>query len=428
MRFFSILDIITQHQRLLGHTNEQLYSFFKKFGLRKSDLMTLAESGVVPTDERLLNGILSYLDMSKVELELRLGRIPTGYEDIFLSNAKRIAELLEHNNSNSNAKTSSLTYEPFFSSQLGKLFVGDCLDLFQTIPDNSVNCIFADPPFNLDKKYDSIVDDNKRYSEYISWCMEWLEQCVRILAPGGSLFIYNIPKWHTYISNFLNGKLKFWDWITVDMKFSLPIANRLYPAHYSLLYYVKGTKPKTFNPQRIPLQTCRHCGGDLKDYGGYKDKMNPNGVNVSDVWSDIYPVRHKNSKTRKFNELPVKLLDRVISMSTNENDLVLDPFGGSGTTFAVSEILNRRWIGFEIGDGEVIQQRLMNLDKDKRLLEKVYEEKNYLFPKKTKELRKANGFWLDTDFDRSLKNADIPSQESLFNLPDNQIKNKNLAL
>jgi site-specific DNA-methyltransferase (adenine-specific) len=413
VRFFSVLDIIYYRQELMGHSIIQLYSFFKDFGIRKSDLLTFKESGVLPTEERLLNAILSYLDMSKVELELRLGRIPTGYEQVFLSNAKQIAELLEKEkeNKNVNVERSAITYEQYFSTQKGKLFNGDCLALFHTIADNSVDCIFADPPFNLDKQYDTIVDDNKRYSEYISWCMDWLEQCVRVLAPGGSLFVYNIPKWHTYVSNYLNEKLKFWDWITVDMKCSLPIANRLYPAHYSLLYYVKGSKPKTFNSQRIPLQTCRHCGGELKDYGGYKDKMNPNGVNVSDVWSDIYPVRHKSSKTRKFNELSVKLLDRVISMSTNENDLVLDPFGGSGTTYAVSELLDRRWVGFEIGNCEVIQQRLMNLDNDKHLLEKIYEEKNYLFPLKIKKLRKTNGFWLDTDFDRGLNNqVEMPSK------------------
>lgn len=127
--------------------------------------------------------------------------------------------------------------------------------------------------------------------------------------------------------------------------------------------------------------------------------MNPLGVNVSDVWSDIYPVRHKNSKNRKYNELSVKLLDRIISMSTNEGDTVFDPFGGSGTTFAVAQMLNRRWIGCELGDCNVIVKRLQNPAGDQEKLSKIREESGRLFPKKVQELRKKNGFWVCSDYE-----------------------------
>ena len=100
----------------------------------------------------------------------------------------------------------------------------------------------------------------------------------------------------------------------------------------------------------MPLETCPKCFTDLKDYGGYKDKMNPLGVNISDVWTDIPPVRHTKYKKRKeANELSVKLLDRVIEMSSKPGDVVFDPFGGSGTTYAVAEIKQRKWIGVELG-------------------------------------------------------------------------------
>lgn len=72
--------------------------------------------------------------------------------------------------------------------------------------------------------------------------------------------------------------------------------------------------------------------------GGYKNKMNPKGVNVSDVWTDIYPVRHKSQKNREYNELSIKMLDRIISMSTKQGDIVFDPFGGSGTTYCCSDV------------------------------------------------------------------------------------------
>jgi site-specific DNA-methyltransferase (adenine-specific) len=88
--------------------------------------------------------------------------------------------------------------------------------------------------------------------------------------------------------------------------------------------------------------------------------MNPNGVNLTDVWNDITPVRHWKFKSRKrsANQLSTKILERVVQMSTCEGDIVLDPFGGSGTTFDVCERLNRRWIGMEIESCDVIIKRL----------------------------------------------------------------------
>lgn len=397
--FSTVFDIVKNKADQLGHTEKEMYASLKNEKVNKKDILAYKESGVIPTDERVLNGILNYLDMSKTELELTLGRVPEGFEDVFLKNTKEIAKLLEKRKEAKKEEQNTVpAIAPYYSSDLGKLYKGDCLELFKQVPNESVDTVFADPPFNLDKEYDEGVNDKNTFSGYLNWYYKWINECIRVLKPGGSLFIYNIPKWNTYLSEYLNRRMNFRNWITVDMKFGLPIQKRLYPANYSLLYYVKGDKPKTFNVQRVPLQTCPHCGREIKDYGGYKSKMNPNGVTLSDVWSDIYPVRHNSSKNRKFNELSVKLLDRVISMSTNEGEVVLDPFGGSGTTFAVSELLGRKWIGFELGNCEIIKDRLENKGRDKKLFKKVYEEKNKLFPDKVKELRKKNGLWTDDDF------------------------------
>lgn len=404
MRFFTVFDLIENKAKELNHSESEMYTSLKQKKVNKKNLLAYRENGMIPEDEVILNGILEYLDISKVELELKLGRIPSGFEDVFLKNTKDIAKILEERNTKLTSEDKKvLIDEPFYSSYFGKLYKGDCLELLKLVPDHTVDCVFADPPFNLDKEYDEGVSDKSSFSAYLDWYFQWVDECIRVLKPGGSLFIYNIPKWNTYLSEYLNRKLSFRNWITVDMKFGLPIQNRLYPANYSLLYYVKGEKPKTFNTQRIPLQVCPHCGKETKDYGGYKNKMNPSGVTLSDVWSDIYPVRHSSSKNRNFNELSVKLLDRIITMSTNEGDVVLDPFGGSGTTFAVSELLNRKWIGFELGNCEIIKDRLENKEKDKKLFDKVYEEKNRLFTEKIKKLRRKNGYWLDEDFVMSAK-------------------------
>src|SRR5262249_60236607 len=113
-------------------------------------------------------------------------------------------------------------------------------------------------------------------------------------------------------------------WIAVSIKLGLPIPGRLYPCHYSLLYYTKG-KPKTFRSIRTPIKTCRHCGGEIRDYGGHRGAMNPRGVNLMDVWDDIPPVRHWKfkSKKRKTNQLSTKILDRVRKLSTTKAQPVL---------------------------------------------------------------------------------------------------------
>jgi site-specific DNA-methyltransferase (adenine-specific) len=92
--------------------------------------------------------------------------------------------------------------------------------------------------------------------------------------------------------------------------------------------------------------------------------MNPKGVNLTDVWDDIPPVRHWKfkSKKRKANQLSTKLLTRVVELSTQEGEVVLDPFGGSGTTLDVCERRERHWIGMELENCDVIIERLTTAD------------------------------------------------------------------
>lgn len=186
----------------------------------------------------------------------------------------------------------------------------------------------------------------------------------------------------------------FRHWIAVDIKYRLPIKNRLYPSHYGLLYYTKGEKPTKFNEQRLPLEICRHCSGDIHDYGGYKDKLNPKGINLSDVWRDIPPVRHSKYKTRDSNELSMKLMERIISLASDEGDVVFDPFGGSGTTYIVAEILKRRWIGSEIGPIDTIIERFNDIVFQREYIEKIQANKNKLFTEEMKKSRIKKGHWL----------------------------------
>jgi site-specific DNA-methyltransferase (adenine-specific) len=251
-----------------------------------------------------------------------------------------------------------------YSTALGLLYEGDCLEILPYVRSESIDTVFADPPFNLSKEYGSQVDDDRPEGDYVAWCKAWLDHCNRVLKPGGAIFVYNLPKWNIILGHYLNELgLTFRHWIAVSIKLSLPIPGRLYPSHYSLIYFTKG-KPKVFRRIRTPIERCRHCGGEIKDYGGHRGAMNPKGVNLTDVWNDIPPVRHWKFKSRKrsTNQLSTKLVERVIQMSTREGDLVLDPFGGSGTTYDACERLNRSWIGIEIESCDVIMERLENGD------------------------------------------------------------------
>lgn len=390
MQFFSIFDMIAKKAKDKNMTMEDVCSYFRSHKVSKSKLFSLRETSFFPEDPLIRSSITSFLEMSELEIALSMGRIPAEYRESFFDSIPKIAAFLQE--SPVSANTDIIT--PCFETDLGRLYNGDCIKIMRSLPDNCVDLIFADPPFNLGKTYDPGIDDNMSMSSYINWTYEWLDECIRILKPGGRIFVYNIPKWSTYIAAHLEERLTFWDWIAIDMKFSLPIQNRLYPAHYALVSFIKGVQAQTYHNQRIPLQTCRHCGGEIKDYGGYKGKMNPLGVNVSDVWTDIFPVRHRSTKTRKYNELSVKLLNRIISMATNEGDTVFDPFGGSGTTFAVAQMLNRRWVGCELGDCEIIASRLQNPARDREQLNKIQEESNCLFTPRIEQLRKNNGFWI----------------------------------
>ena len=160
------------------------------------------------------------------------------------------------------------------------LYEGDCLKLLPFVRDEAIDTVFVDPPFNLSKVYGSKVNDNRPDDDYISWCKEWLDQCIRVLKPGGAIFVYSLPKWNIILGNYLaEAGLTFRHWIAVNIKLSLPIHGRLYLSHYSLLYYTKG-KPKTFRKIRTPIEVCRHCGKELKDLRRSQESHEPDSTKI----------------------------------------------------------------------------------------------------------------------------------------------------
>ncbi len=235
---------------------------------------------------------------------------------------------------------------------LNKIIHGDCIEVMQQIPSDSIDVTFADPPFNLKKNYSSYKDE-KDTDDYLSWCKKWILEMVRITKPSGSIFLHNIPKWLTYYTEFLNEVADFQHWIAWDAP-TAPMGKTLQPSHYGILFYAKNQRENKFYEIRYPHKRCRKCGYLLKDYGGKKKILHPFGPLVSDVWSDIHRIRHNKHRDPHPCQLPVHLLERILLMSTDEGDVVLDPFMGTGTTAVAAARLGRNVIGIDI-DAEYVE-------------------------------------------------------------------------
>ena len=210
------------------------------------------------------------------------------------------------------------------SNYINKITQGDCLELLKNIPDNSVDITFADPPFNLKKKYNG-YKDSLEFQEYLDWCEHWISEMVRVTKPTGSIFLHNIPKWLTYYTTYLNKLAHFKHWISWEAPTS-PMGKSLQPSHYGILFYTKKIKDSKIYELRHPHKRDRKQGFLLKDYGGKKNGLHPFGPLISDVWTDIHRIKHNKNRDAHPCQLPIHLLDRIILMTTDENDIVLDPF------------------------------------------------------------------------------------------------------
>ena len=247
---------------------------------------------------------------------------------------------------------------PVMTTSRGLLFEEDCIHLMSYMKDECIDVVFADPPFNIGKHYGSGFSDRFSKSEYLDWCSLWIAECSRLVKPGGAFFLYALPELAYKFAGLLEKHLQFRHWIALSMKGTFPRGKKLYPAHYALLYFTKGI-PNSFNHVRLPVPICRHCGKDVKDYGGHRKYLNPAGLSLTDFWEDTSPNRHKKTKFRaKINELKNVIPERAILISTNEDDIVFDPFGGGGSTYEVAEMNKRFWVGTEICTAEAIRDRM----------------------------------------------------------------------
>ena len=229
-----------------------------------------------------------------------------------------------------------------------QFFNTDCITgAKEHIPDNTVDLIITDPPYgingdSLHKHYNRnenfVIDGYIEIpqKDYPQFSVAWIKQAERVLKPGGSLYIVS---GYTNLIHILNAlrqtTLTEINHIIWKYNFGVYTKNKYVSSHYHILYYVKPGKKPTFNT------FCRYSDGERDAAGhslNYQDR--------EDVW--VINREYKPGKTKNKNELPVKLLSKMIQYSSNEGDLVCDFFLGSFSTAKVAIGLNRAACGFEI--------------------------------------------------------------------------------
>lgn len=274
---------------------------------------------------------------------------------------------------------------PDVASRTNIVVQGDALDVLRRYPDESVDLVFADPPYNLDKAY-SVYDDEKRRDDYLAWCNAWLAEYARILKPTGSLYVLNLPRWTMHHAAFLNTRLHFQNWIVWDAM-SEP-RGKLMPAHYGLLFYTKRPAGFTFNygalRERDARQYCLRptCIRRRKSSG--VDAKEP----LTDIWSDIHRLKHRRDRDYHPCQLPDALLERIIALSTDPGDIVLDALAGTGTTAVVAARMGRRYIAIDIDHAyvQIMRSKLTEVEKNGHVARAPVPRPRPKYAKKTLQL------------------------------------------
>ena len=234
-----------------------------------------------------------------------------------------------------------------------RLLNGDCLGVLKVIPENSIDFIFADPPYNIKKKYDN-WNDAQDISSYFSWCDQWIDESARVLKPGRTLAIINIPLWIVRHFSFAKSILDYQDWIAWE-GLSLPV-RQIMPAHYGIICLSKGRPVEIANHEKDAYWENPQDFMSLKQWYCVRASCikKRNAIQITDrqpignLWWDIHRLKHNSKRVDHPCQLPPSLMKRLVHTFTKEGDLVLDPFNGAGTTTLIAEILGRKFIGIEL--------------------------------------------------------------------------------
>ena len=256
-----------------------------------------------------------------------------------------------------------------------QLFQGDCLDIVRNLDADSVHLVYLDPPFFTQKTHRLLTKDRRRafsfddvwssHAEFADFLHARLKEIRSVMHPAGSLFFHcdrNASHLVRFLLEELFGAENFRSEIIWHYKRWSNSQKSLLPAHQTLFFFTKSDN-FTFNTiyedysvatnvDQILQRRKRDAHGksvyELDESGDFILGGPKKGVPLSDVWH--IPFLNPKAKERVGypTQKPVLLLERIIQISSNENDLILDPFCGSGTTLVAATLLNRRSIGIDI--------------------------------------------------------------------------------
>lgn len=234
-----------------------------------------------------------------------------------------------------------------------KVYQGDCRELINQVGDESIDLIVCDGPFGVTENAWDKIANIQEYN------LNLIKIFSRVLKKGGALYLFGKSDCIDFIDYrpYLNLRSK----IIWYQPSRLAQGRTNYTNNYDIIAYFTKGKPTTFNldkirvPQLVELAHRKRCENVPSVVNGKfsKTKFNEEGKNPGDVWGDIKQLTYKSKEliSRDFLntiQKPMKLVERIIQASSNEGDVILDPFAGVGTTFAVCKEIRRNFIGFEI--------------------------------------------------------------------------------
>jgi site-specific DNA-methyltransferase (adenine-specific) len=244
----------------------------------------------------------------------------------------------------------------FYSRSNGEIWIGDAIAWLSSLESESVDLVFADPPYNIKKAEWDTFDSQQAY---VDWSMQWIEQAGRVLKPTGTLYICGFSEILADLklpaSRFFQGCR----WIVWHYKNKANLGADWGRSHESILHFRK-TRDFTFNVDdiRIPygnhtMKYPEHPQAETSQYGGSRNKdrlwqPHPKGAKPRDVIEIPTTSNGMHEKTPHPTQKPEELLRKIILASSSPGDLVIDPFLGSGTTVVAAEQLGRKWRGCDI--------------------------------------------------------------------------------
>ena len=259
---------------------------------------------------------------------------------------------------------------------LDRVHQGDCLELFSHVPSGTVHLAFADPPFNIGYAYDA-YEDRRPADDYLDWSGRWMAEIVRVLRDDGTFWLAIGDEYAAELKVLATRELGLTcrSWVVWYYTFGVNCRQKFSRSHAHLFHFVKDPAAFTFNVDAIRVPSARELV--------YGDKRaNPTGRLPDDTWilrpQDLPEGFSAEEDTWYFPrvcgtfkersgwhgcQMPEQLLGRIIRACSQPGDLVLDPFGGSGTTLAVAKKLGRSFLGLELSEQYAtrIKERLASI-------------------------------------------------------------------